>query len=139
MAFFLTPESAPPYGGVELQLAAQWVGELIKQGQPLCQGDLSKRFNELSPSEDLRLDTRTAWLDAGWFATPEPVREAGYSVSVILPEDEKACRQSGAEIIRRAVPMNYSHRMKHWPEFKGHLLAPQGAIAYDTKMGAVLL
>jgi hypothetical protein len=61
-------------------------------------------------------------------------------VSVILPEDEKACRESRAEIIRRAIPMNYrADRMAHWREFKGHLIAPSGAIDYKRKTGAVLL
>lgn len=137
-AFFLMPERSAPYVKATLQLAERWIDELIALGHPLDQAVLSERFNQLSPSEELRLDTRTAWLDSGWFATPEPVREAGYSVSVILPEDQRICRESTVEIIRRALPMNYNQSMKGWREFKGNLLAPDGAIAYDAKTGAVL-
>lgn len=135
-AYFLVPERSTPYGKDSLQLAERWIDELIAVGHPLDQAVLSERFNRLSPSEELRLDTRTAWLDSGWFATPEPVREAGYSVSVILPEDQRISRKSNVEIIKRSIPMNYNQSMKDWPEFKGNLLAPAGAIAYDAKTGA---
>jgi CRISPR-associated endonuclease/helicase Cas3 len=138
-AFFLTPEKSPPYEDEDLQLAEQWVNELMKLDRPLSQADLSERFNALSPSDELRLDTRTAWLDSGWLATPESVRDIGHSVSVIMNEDAKACRESRAEIIRRAIPMNYdAKRMKDWPELKGHLIAPPGAIDYNTERGAIL-
>src|SRR5262249_244450 len=66
VAFFLTPDNATPYESDELKLAEKWVNELIELNHPLSQADLSKRFNELSPQEELRPDTRTAWLDSGW-------------------------------------------------------------------------
>jgi CRISPR-associated endonuclease/helicase Cas3 len=139
-AIFLRPDDAPPYTEEELQLAGQWIDELINLNRPLRQTDLAQRFNALSSQEEFHLDTRTRWLDYGWLAEPEGVREPGYSVSVIMHEDEKACRNSRAEIIRRAIPMNYrADRMEHWREFKGHLIAPPGAIDYNRKTGAVLL
>jgi len=139
-AIFLTPDDSPPYTKEELQLAGQWIDELISLNRPLRQTDLSQHFNALSLQEELHLDTRTGWLDSGWLAEPEEVRKPGYSVSVIIHEDEKACRESRAEIIRRAIPMNYrADRMEHWREFKGHLIAPPGAIDYNRKTGAVLL
>jgi CRISPR-associated endonuclease/helicase Cas3 len=139
-AIFLTPDDAPPYTKEELQLAGQWIDELISLNHPLRQTDLSQRFNALSLQEELHLDTRTGWLDSGWLAEPEEVRKPGYSVSVIMHEDAKACRESRAEIIRRAIPMNYrADRMEHWEEFKGNLIAPPGAIDYNRKTGAVLL
>jgi CRISPR-associated endonuclease/helicase Cas3 len=139
--FFLSLASGSeaPYKAEELQLAERWIEELMALNRPLKQADLSERFNLLSPAGELRLDTRTAWLDSGWFATPEPVREVGYSVSVILPEDEKACRQDAKEIIKRAVPMNYDKVMKDWREWKNHLIAPRGVIHYNAKTGAVPL
>lgn len=139
-AIFLTPDDSPPYNKEELQLAGQWIDELINLNHPLRQIDLSQRFNALSLQEELHLDTRTGWLDSGWLAEPEEIRKPGYSVSVIMHEDENACRDSRAEIIRRAIPMNYrADRMEHWREFKGHLIAPSGAIDYNRKTGAVLL
>jgi CRISPR-associated endonuclease/helicase Cas3 len=139
IALFFMPKKPAPYEDAELKLAKQWVDELIALGRPLSQTDLSDRFNALSPYEELRLDTRTAWLDSGWFATPEPIRDLGYSVSVILSEDEKVCRERNTEIIKRAIPMNYDKTMGCWPEFKGNLIAPIEAIEYEAKSGAVLL
>lgn len=139
-AIFLTPDDAPPYTKEELQFAGQWIEELIGLNHHLRQTDLSQRFNALSLQEELRLDTRTGWLDSGWLAEPEEVRKPGYSVSVIMHEDEKACRESRAETIKCAIPMNYrADRMEHWQEFKGHLIAPPGAINYNRRTGAVLV
>ena len=75
-----------PYKAEEIELAEKWIDELVRLNRPLNQADLPDYFNRLSPAQELRLDTRTAWLDSGWFATPEPIRDIGYSVSVILSE-----------------------------------------------------
>jgi CRISPR-associated endonuclease/helicase Cas3 len=138
-AIFLTPDKPSPYSEEELQLAGRWIDELRSLNHPLRQTDLSQRFNALSSQEELQLDTRTRWLNSGWLAEPEGIREPGYSVSVILDEDKEACRESREEIIWRAIPMNYDDQMKHWCEFKGHFIAPPGAIDYKRKTGAVLL
>lgn len=138
-AFFYMPAKAAPYDPIQLQLAEQWIDVLRGLGRPLSQSDLSERFNELSSSEELHLDTRTAWLDSGWFATPEQVRDLSPSVSVILAEDETRCRENHIEIIRRAIPMTYNSKMAGWPEFKGNLIAQPGTISYDSQKGAILL
>jgi CRISPR-associated endonuclease/helicase Cas3 len=139
-ALFLTPDGALPYTEAELQLAEQWIDDLRSLEHPLRQIDLAVRFNALYPKEELQLDTRTGWLDSGWLAEPEEVRKPGYSVSIIMDEDKEACFQSKAEIIKRAIPMNYdAKRMKDWQEYKGHLIAPPGAIKYHPKTGAELL
>jgi hypothetical protein len=106
--------------------------------RPPSQADLSEQFNAVSSAEELRLDTRTEWLDSGWFALPGPVRDAGVSVSVILPEDEAACRDDVKEIINKAIPMNFEawRGMHGWKEMKGNLIAPSGVIIYDEEIGA---
>ena len=135
----LSDAEAKPYEPEDLHLAVKWVDKLIQLNRPLRQLDLSEVFKSLAPPEELRVNTHTAWLDSGWHAEQEPVREAGVTVSVILPEDVEACRRSRAEIIKRAIPMNDDPRMQRWREFKGNLLAPEGAIAYNRRTGAVLL
>jgi CRISPR-associated endonuclease/helicase Cas3 len=138
-AIFLTPDDAPPYKKEELALAEDWIKDLMQLGHPLSQADLSKRFNDLSPQAELNLNTRTAWLDSGWMAEPEAVRDAGHSVSIILPEDEKVCCRSREELVKRVIPMNHHKVMEGWREYKGNLIAPDGAIAYSQETGAVLL
>ena len=76
------------------RLAGQWIDGLISLRRPLRQIDLAQFFNTLSPQKELHLDTRVGWLDSGWLAEPEEVRKPGYSVSVIMFEDEEACRQA---------------------------------------------
>src|SRR5262245_13352013 len=139
--FFLpVPEGkSAPYANANLELATEWIGKLMELNRPLSQADLADWFKRLSSAEELLLNPRTRWLDYGWLATSEPVRDIGYSVSVILPEDERACQESSAEIIKRAIPMNYDKVMKDWREWKNHLIAPHGAIRYSRRTGAVLL
>ncbi|MDQ3684365.1 MAG: CRISPR-associated helicase Cas3', partial [Acidobacteriota bacterium] len=138
-ALFLSPAKVAPYDEADLLLANEWIDELVGLRHPLNQAELSKVFNALTPQEELRLNLHTRWLDSGWHAEPEPVRDVGYSVSVILAEDERACRESGAETVKRTIPMNYSEKvMQHWREWKGHLIAPHGAIIYSTETGAKL-
>lgn len=138
-ALFLSPTSVAPYDEADLQLADKWIGELMGLHQPLTQANLARVFNALATHEELRLNIHTRWLDSGWHAEPEPVRDVGYSVSVILAEDERACRKSNTEIIKRAIPMNYKEKvMQHWHEFKEHLIAPHGAVSYNTETGAKL-
>lgn len=139
-AYFYPPEAqdAKPYKDAEIETAKHWVEELINLYRPLTQIDLANSFKALpQPENDAEpLDTTTNWLDSGWFAEPEPVRDLGISISVILDEDKNACRESAAERVKKAIPMNFDKRMENWPEFKGHLIAPPNVIDYDEERGA---
>ncbi len=135
---FLDPDNEKPYNEAELTLANQWIEALQRESCPLSQDDLSRHFHALAPNEEKSLPLATEWLDSGWHAVPGPIREGACSVSVILPEDEAACRESAVNIINRIIPMNFAawHGMGTWKEFKGNLIAPNGAIDYDKEMGA---
>lgn len=138
-AIFLTPEKTKPYDEPELQLAEEWIKRLASKDGALAQVDLADCFNALSPLEELNLDLQCNWLDSGWFAEPEHIRDTGISISVLMAEDMEACRANSSEIIKRAIPMNYNaRRMNGWREYKGHLIAPRDAIEYDPKTGAKL-
>ena len=138
-AFFLSPSNARPYAEEDLVLADRWLKELIGFVRPLSQRDLRDSFNMISSGKPHIIDTRNAWLDSGWLAEPESVRDAGVSVNVIMAEDEEVCRKSGAEVIKRTIPLNYRRDMEVWREFRGHLIAPPGVIAYDPRRGATFL
>ncbi|MFZ5697718.1 MAG: CRISPR-associated helicase Cas3' [Pseudomonadota bacterium] len=137
-ALFIQPDNEKPYAKDELVLAKQWIEALQMEGRPLSQDDLARHFHTLVVNEGNPLQFDTEWLDSGWHAVPGPIREGACSVSVILPEDEVACRESGVNIINRSIPMNFAawHGMGAWREFKGNLIAPEGAIDYDKEMGA---
>lgn len=138
-ALVLIPNAVLPYSKFELDAADEWVNALIDLNRPLSQSDLSKLFKERSSNQEDRWDVRTGWLDSGWFATPEPCRDLGSSVSVILSEDEEVCRKDVLERIRRIVPLNYDERMRTWRDLSGNLIAPPGEIVYDKRTGAKLL
>ena len=140
-AYFLMPDNALPYGAEELDAAQSWLDGLMKLNRPLCQSDLAAHFNALASAPEADWDTRTEWLDSGWFASPGSVREPGFSVSVILAEDEAACRMDAKERVNKAIPMNFDDRrgMGNWPELKGNLIAPPGTIIYDEEVGATWL
>lgn len=137
-AHFYQLGDALPYKEREIETALDWIEGLKKLNRPLNQIDLAESFKALPQENDNNepLNTRTNWLDSGWFAEPESVREPSVSVSIILPEDETACRQSAKERVRKAIPVNFSKRMENWLEFKGHLIAPPNAIDYDEERGA---
>ncbi|MHB8745537.1 MAG: CRISPR-associated helicase Cas3' [Gammaproteobacteria bacterium] len=135
---FLTPSNEKPYTKDELALSKQWIEALQREGRPLSQDDLARRFHALAPNEVKSLPLGTEWLDSGWHAVPGAIREGACSVSVILSEDESACRENGVNIINRKIPMNFAarHGMGAWREFKGNLIAPESVIDYDKEMGA---
>ncbi len=109
--------------------------------RPLSQADLADYFQRLPLRDEIELNKkalRTNWLDSGWFAIPEPIREMDkiISVSVILPEDEKVCEQSRRQIINKTIPMNWRNEMENWRDLKGNKIAPPNTIDYDKQRGA---
>ena len=125
-----------PYKESEIEYGKIWLEELIDLNRPLSQFDLAEYFQKLPIKDEGKLNLFTNWLDSGWFAMPESVREPNVSVSVILPEDEKICLQDRKEIINKSIPMTYKKQMENWRELKGNLIAPPNTIAYCKKRGA---
>ena len=133
------PEKYLPYEQTDIEQGKSWLEELIKLNRPLSQADLADYFQRLPTRDENELNLkalRTNWLDSGWFALPESVREPNVSVSVILPEDEKICEQSRRQITNKTIPMNYDKRMEGWGDFKGNLIAKPNTIEYDKQRGA---
>ncbi len=138
-AYFLKPEKYLPYEQNDIEQGKSWLEELINLNRPLSQADLADYFQRLPTRDENELNLkalRTNWLDSGWFAVPESVREPNVSVSVILPEDEKICEQSRRQIINKTIPMNWKKEMENWRDLKGNLIAPPNTIDYDKQRGA---
>jgi len=143
--YFYVPESRNPYGKNKEEAeeifgqSKLWLDELTELNvkRPLSQSDLAEYFRKLPIEDEVALNLSTNWLDSGWFAVPEPVREPSLSVSVILPEDVNACLNDRREVINKAIPMTYdSKKMDDWRELKGNLIAPPNVISYCKKRGA---
>jgi len=137
-AYFIVLEENEilPYKVSEIEHAKQWLDELMNLNRPLSQFDLAEYFQKLPIEDKDKLNLFTNWLDSGWFAMPESVRDPNVSVSIILPEDEKVCRNDKKEIINKAIPMPYKKQMENWRELNGNLIAPPDTIAYCKQRGA---
>jgi len=138
MAYFLMLEKKDflPYKEVEMENGMEWLDQLIGLERPLSQADLAEYFQKLPIEDKGKLNLFTNWLDSGWFAIPESVREPNLSVSVILAEDENICLQDRREIVNKAIPMTYRKEMDSWRKLKSNLIAPPDTITYNKKRGA---
>lgn len=125
-----------PYRDSEMENGKKWLNELIDLNRPLSQFDLAEYFEKLPTDDQGKLDILTNWLDSGWFATPEPVREPNVSVSVILEEDKKTCLQDRKQIVNKAIPMIYRKGIEKWHKVKSNFIAPPNTIAYCKERGA---
>ncbi len=132
----ITPEQSAPYTPADLAHADAWLNRLIAMNRSLSQRDLADQFSVPADEAQLRVDLRSEWLDSGWCATPGMVRDPGFNVNVILPEDVQACRVSGKEFTKRSLPMPHKERMAHWQRLRSALVAPGDAIQYDEQKGA---
>ncbi len=136
-AWVIAPDESAPYSPADLAKASLWLDALAALNRPLSQRDLADQFSNQADPLPLKLDLRTEWLDSGWCAFPGMVREPGFNVDVVLPEDLEACRASGKEFTKRSLPMPYNaQRMAHWPRLRSALVAPAAAIHYDRHKGA---
>ena len=128
-----------PYKKAEIKLCEKWLDKLINLNRSLSQADLTVYFHKIPSISDDKLDKRslrTNWLDSGWYAVPEEIREPNISVSVILPEDENVCLMSSREIVNKSIPMTYKAEMNDWRKLKGNLIAPPNRISYSKERGA---
>jgi CRISPR-associated endonuclease/helicase Cas3 len=135
LVLVIPPEKGLPYEARELAIAQAWLERLINASEA-SQRDLADHFLALADAKLPSLKLETEWLDSGWCAWPGKIRDAGFSVNVILPEDADACRRSSQEIIKRSLPMPYHSRMEHWKTLRGAFIAPPDAIQYDDRKGA---
>jgi CRISPR-associated endonuclease/helicase Cas3 len=137
-AYFLTPKSVSPYDESSIKQGLKWIKDLKELNRPLRQSTLAAFFNAMAADEEPRFNLDMEWLDSGWFAYPVGVRDASVTVSVILPEDERACREDPKELVKKEIPMNFEPKrhMQDWPEYKGRLIAPPNTIDYDKRRGA---
>lgn len=164
LALVIPPKEHLPYEEADLAMAQAWLDRLhsahshapawecladapasheavaemtASEPEPaLSQRDLAEHFQAIADTQPLHLELKTEWIDSGWHAWPGKIRDAGFSVNVILPDDADACRRSGQEIIKRSLSMPYHSRMEGWATLRGAFLAPPDAIHYDQRKGA---
>ncbi|MBF2082981.1 CRISPR-associated helicase Cas3' [Thermoleptolyngbya sp. C42_A2020_037] len=77
------------------------------------------------------------WLDGKWKTYPAPLREAGYTVTALLEQDQATiARLKSSELPRYTVPLP-TKNIKGWPRHKkGYLIAPRDQWGYSSEFGA---
>ncbi|MBF2001025.1 MAG: CRISPR-associated helicase Cas3' [Synechococcales cyanobacterium M58_A2018_015] len=77
------------------------------------------------------------WLDGKWKTYPAPLREAGYTVTALLEQDQAEIAQlKSSELPRHTVPLP-TKNIKGWLRHKkGYLIAPKEQWSYDPEFGA---
>jgi CRISPR-associated endonuclease/helicase Cas3 len=80
---------------------------------------------------------RFVLLDGKWRTYPAPLREAGYTVTALLEQDQaEIARLKPSELPRYTVPLP-AKNMKDWPRHpKGYLIAPADQWGYSPEIGA---
>lgn len=128
----LENSSASPYEDAELREAAAW---LVRLGaSPLSQTDLVAAWNDEGVDVP---EVASTWFDGGFRSEPGELREAGVGIQVLLASDAGAVRAGSLAAVAVALPMPPTRqKWLSWPRLDGYVVAPEGSIEYDERMGA---
>ncbi|MGA2666421.1 MAG: CRISPR-associated helicase Cas3', partial [Nitrososphaerales archaeon] len=131
-----------PYSAEEIEDAQAWLGEV--EGPSLSQADLASAFERFErDGPGAARATPSAWMDGGPFSSPEPLREAGYDVSIVREEDMHLCRNqneraSARDVVKYSVPMPLgpvARDVAGWRRLNGAFVSPAGRMEYSPEIG----
>jgi len=139
-AILLNSCSHLPYTKMDLDLTRAWMSKL--GAGSLSQADLAAAFEALAERKEVPT-VESAWLEGGPFNKAAPLREAGYTVSVIRPEDKSNClnersRPSRKQVTLYAIPMTLypvERELQSWERLQHAFIAPEGRIKYSEEWG----
>lgn len=123
-----------PYSADELDagwaLVRGFVGQLVSQAQLAAW--LEKLNTPHTPKDHF------VWLDGRWKTYPAPLREAGYTVTALLEQDqEEIAFLKSSQLMRYTIPLPATKNIKGWRRHKsGYLIAPKEQWHYDPNLGA---
>lgn len=147
-------DNSKPYDKTEIFTGEQLIEEFSgKTG--ISQQDLAE-FSAKINSEAIR-EVKSNWLDDNWAMYPNSLRESGYTITVILGEDEKEiwqiAQQKEQELIRQGkkasriklfkqeaqkwtVPIRIEADYYEWKRRGFYPVTPKGRISYSEEVGA---
>ncbi|MBW4699521.1 MAG: CRISPR-associated helicase Cas3' [Aphanocapsa lilacina HA4352-LM1] len=133
--------ASQPYGE-ELPSGDALLDLLLPQ-RPLSQRDLAEAAAQLPTQTPTAVYSH--WVEGNWRAFPGPLREAGYTITVLLEEDvpkiwAAARRKSqpfGQEAQRWAVPIPLDPSYVQWERTGVYPIAPAARVTYDRATGAM--
>jgi CRISPR-associated endonuclease/helicase Cas3 len=148
--YIVDPPSPSPYEEESLSLARKWIGEL-ECHSAVSQADLDRAFRSIESDEIEGSDIiiYSQWLDGGLYSEAGPLRENGYTISVIMGEDLRHVLKrrvdgrefaDSKELVKYTIPMLLHpviKEIREWRRLNNVLVAPDRRIRYsDIEGGA---
>lgn len=136
--------NAQPYDSEELNTGKKLIDQLADQGN-ISQEDLAKiasQLNSLQPEV-----IKSNWLEGNWCTHPGFLREAGYTITVLLEDDLKTINQEKekrkdksfmktAQAFTVPIRIPTNHKWQDWKRIKFYPVAPKDIIFYSDETGA---
>lgn len=122
-----------PYSQDKLNAGAALIQSFSRE---VCQADLAlwleKTASRGKPDQD------SVWLDGEWRTYPASLREAGYTITVLLEEDVKTVEKLPAKLLPHyTVPLIVdSKQTKGWKKCRRYPVAPTSEWGYSSDIGA---
>jgi CRISPR-associated endonuclease/helicase Cas3 len=130
----LEPEHVQPYTQADLEEARLWLDRLPRES--ISQRDLITAWQQNS---DTRLSCGdSTWLDGGPKTEVKELRQGTPGINVLLRQDYPQVQDQPRQLARYVLPLPppRSREWKTWPRFRGVPIAPDEAVAYDSRRGA---
>jgi len=135
------PNVCLPYQKDDIVVASRWIGRLKSLSTPLNQRDLAGAFAQLNAAAEYdiaKAEERACFFSGLWRTRPGMTRDEGYTISVILEADLKACDdfdgygEASRDWLRRhEVSIPVRDVALRWPRAGGLRVAPSDQVAYD--------
>ncbi|BAY15030.1 hypothetical protein NIES21_08160 [Anabaenopsis circularis NIES-21] len=122
-----------PYSQDELDAGAALIQSFSGE---VCQADLALWLEKAAVQGEP--DQDSVWLDGEWRTYPASLREAGYTITVLLEQDLKTVEKLPAKLLPRyTVPLIVnSKQTKGWKKCRRYPLAPTEFWGYSSDIGA---
>ena len=132
-----------PYDPTEVELAREWMSELVKLDRPLSQQDLLEKFAHRRSGRTFDLRTarqRAVFFSGLWQTYPASTRAAGYTLAVVLEDDAKGYWASRPRdkkfdtdwLREHEVSIPIRKEMEGWPVFGYTRVAPRVEVGYGN-------
>ncbi|MEW6496222.1 MAG: CRISPR-associated helicase Cas3' [Cyanobacteriota bacterium] len=131
-----------PYSDEELFTGKQLIEQLSAKAA-ISQQDLAEVAAELGSTKPELV--KSNWLEGNWCTHPGFLREAGYTITVLLEEDlgaiAEAKEQREDKLYMKAaqafsVPIRIVKGFQNWERKRFYLVAPKEVIQYSEETGA---
>jgi CRISPR-associated endonuclease/helicase Cas3 len=136
-----TTEDAP-YESSDLLVAKKWLS-LLEKRDAISQSVLDDTFRDLEEDES-NIPMDSSWLDGGPLSKTSPLRESGYTISVVRGEDLQEVKKNGkvinSELGKYTIPMLYhpvAKEIKEWQRLNGVFVAPVNRMEYSVLRGGL--